>query len=750
MNKRSTNQKERILVISISIVLLFLANYLLSGKILPQFNNNSLWFLCCFANIILADQLLTPYFTKPVDTISFSFAALVTLIMIKPESTWINPSYIIYYFTLIYTILLIILAMLCIILKDSSHERLFILSEKFKLIISFIGTARVIFSLVFFFALVTYHYQNSNDILIISTSYLLFVIQNPINYLVILLHRIFIENKFRKNIINSGEIESYEDPNVIFVKLESEKSIPYMTGIIIKDKYTYPKLGYSLDFVGKTDGVLLRTFIFDKANDTQIANDVKNMPLNSVLFMKDDYFLKHNISINENNIIGLVTADTSAEYMSFEVILDNDLATGTLVSAKIQGRNVIYQIINGVTKNEIVYKKNSYGYINATAKKIGEWDTINCRFIPNNWLPKINSEVLKCHNCEFTANQLPIGLFPGSNYPIYIKDIDSLVTHNTAILGILGIGKSMLCIELIERIINQGIKVVILDLTNQYRIELADFLDMDYEKKCLEKILEAGQNDRNEWSENSKEGGSLSHFAKAISDDLNDLLINTNNRNIKIYNPSQLFATRQYKEPNSYRINGKWERSAQLYTLTSVEITQIISEVALNLVSDEMRDNAKLCLVLEEAHSLIPEFGSIVADTDRNATNGTARAILQGRKYGMGCILVTQRTANVTKTILNQCNNIFAMRTFDDTGKEFLSNYIGDDYTNILSSINERHTVFFGKSSSCENPVLIKLNDRLDFLSQYRKENPIKNVIMASSEGDNSVEPDGFIDDIPF
>lgn len=39
--------------------------------------------------------------------------------------------------------------------------------------------------------------------------------------------------------------------------------------------------------------------------------------------------------------------------------------------------------------------------------------------------------------------------------------------------------------------------------------------------------------------------------------------------------------------------------------------------------------------------------------TERQAVNGSARAILQGRKYGYGCVLVTQRTANVTKSILN-------------------------------------------------------------------------------------------------
>ena len=121
-----------------------------------------------------------------------------------------------------------------------------------------------------------------------------------------------------------------------------------------------------------------------------------------------------------------------------------------------------------------------------------------------------------------------------------------------------------------------------------------------------------------------------------------------------------------------------------------------------------MTDTARICLVYEEAHSLVPEWHSIAAEGDKAATAATARAILQGRKYGLGCLLVTQRTANVTKTILNQCNTIFAMRIFDDTGKSFLSNYIGGDYASVLSSLEARHAVVFGKSSTCHNPVLIR------------------------------------------
>ena len=52
---------------------------------------------------------------------------------------------------------------------------------------------------------------------------------------------------------------------------------------------------------------------------------------------------------------------------------------------------------------------------------------------------------------------------------------------------------------------------------------------------------------------------------------------------------------------------------------------------------------------------------------------------------------------------------------------EFLSNYIGEDYAGVLSTLEDRHAVVFGKASSCRDPVLIRLNDRSNFLSVYRE-----------------------------
>jgi uncharacterized protein len=170
-----------------------------------------------------------------------------------------------------------------------------------------------------------------------------------------------------------------------------------------------------------------------------------------------------------------------------------------------------------------------------------------------------------------------------------------------------------------------------------------------------------------------------------------------------------------------------FQGNAAMASLTACEITSVMAEAALEVVQEMgMTDTARLCLVFEEAHSLVPEWNSVAAEGDKAATAATARAILQGRKFGLGCLLITQRTANVTKTILNQCNTIFAMRTFDDTGKDFLANYIGSGYSGILPSLQSRHAVLFGKASSCENPVLIRLNDRNQFKAAYRAVHPAR------------------------
>ena len=215
-------------------------------------------------------------------------------------------------------------------------------------------------------------------------------------------------------------------------------------------------------------------------------------------------------------------------------------------------------------------------------------------------------------------------------------------------------------------------------------------------------------------AQNREEGGSKSTFNKVINDQLRAFMEPGNAQRLRIINPSQYRVTRQ---PGFRERDG----SAELVNLTISEITGLLSNAALQACQAlGMTEHARLCLVYEEAHSLIPEKGSVAASNDEKATAVSARAILQGRKFGLGCVVITQRTANVTKSILNQCNTIFALRMFDQTGKEFLANYVGSDYAGVLANLAERHAILIGKASCCENPVMLRLNDRDTFEGAFR------------------------------
>ena len=72
-----------------------------------------------------------------------------------------------------------------------------------------------------------------------------------------------------------------------------------------------------------------------------------------------------------------------------------------------------------------------------------------------------------------------------------------------------------------------------------------------------------------------------------------------------------------------------------------------------------------LLIVLEEAHAYL---GS---GSEGRAAAGVRRIAKEGRKYGIGIMLVSQRPSEIDATVLSQCGTIFAMRLAnrEDRGK---------------------------------------------------------------------------------
>ena len=305
-----------------------------------------------------------------------------------------------------------------------------------------------------------------------------------------------------------------------------------------------------------------------------------------------------------------------------------------------------------------------------------------------------------------------------------------------------------------KRMLVEGIKVVALDITGRYAEHFSDVCPPETEEAIAQEIEQAiAANVANRTVRND-EAGNLHDFQTAMRKTLGRFV--AGDERLLILNPNRFDVTRMEGRPFSGEAN-------LLARLTMVDVTRVIAEQLLEFLQERERDprdeNAVLCLVLEEAHSLVPEWTSAANDTERQAVNGTARAILQGRKYGYGCLLVTQRTANVTKSVLNQCNTIFGMRVYDATGMGFMENYIGSTYAPLLASLRDRQAVIFGRASSCNAPLIIDLNDATEFHEGYwaprasfvpRTQPPAEAAVVGADPAAELAEADPDDDDIPF
>jgi hypothetical protein len=693
----------------------------LFGTWLPPTAEKGLWLYASFAHLLLGTLLLSPYFTKPVGAVSDAAIAALVLLEVTGAVWGLHEAWAIWAWRSIcwYYLAVILIGSLAMLLRNSQSIRGKQVAQTTYVLSTHLGDAPLIFSLLFLFALVAFHLENLREFLTLAAMWVVIV---PLGVLENLAHLAKdIKEIWIKSVRYETICETYarKEPNLLLFRRTGEGLLTFGQVLTMKhslqDAFHYAMV---LDELHLAEERWIRCLEIDgqlvaAAQETlhraTASSPVRVLPLSAVVSQSDIdlAFQQCRVYTRRADLIGLVAPDTNIATLQFELTrADLDIGEGQLVEVLIGTKPVLYQIINGLTQEEILAQKNTYGFARGTAKKIGTWDDNLQRFEHVRWIPKLNEPVLLLQAQQPPAVASAVGFFPNTSYPLSVN-VDQLVTHNTAILGILGAGKTFLALELVERMLLRGIRVIALDLTNQYATELTPYYDAAAEQPKIDALKATGPPGKINMRPNVAEGGSAHVFQALLKLQLSAFM-NDQHSYLKIYNPTSFEIWRQDSKP--------YAGVASMVQLTPTEITRIVTEVALELCSTNITEEAKLCMVYEEAHSLIPEWNAVASGGDKEATNGTAKAILQGRKYGLGCLVVTQRTANVTKTILNQCNTVFALRVFDSTGMEFLRNYIGDDYAGVLSTLEDRHAVAFGRASSCSDPVLIRLNDRNKFL----------------------------------
>lgn len=120
---------------------------------------------------------------------------------------------------------------------------------------------------------------------------------------------------------------------------------------------------------------------------------------------------------------------------------------------------------------------------------------------------------------------------------------------------------------------------------------------------------------------------------------------------------------------------------------------------------------ARCAVMIDEAHNFVPE-AFVIDDWGLKAkSQDTSMVLMESRKFGLGFILISQRTAMVTKSALSQCNSIFAFQAVDQTGLDYLEGLCGRTYASALPTLPHRRAILMGQALASNAPVIAYIND---------------------------------------
>ena len=148
-----------------------------------------------------------------------------------------------------------------------------------------------------------------------------------------------------------------------------------------------------------------------------------------------------------------------------------------------------------------------------------------------------------------------------------------------------------------------------------------------------------------------------------------------------------------------------------------------------------------IAIFCDEAHLYIPSTSE--SSMDVQSVGSFERIAKEGRKYGVGLVVISQRPSEVNRTVLSQCNNFVAMRltNADDQAviKRLLPDSLGD-YSEMLPILDIGEAIVVGDASILPSRIKVdapKLKPRsatVNFWDEWNKDainNDIENAVEA-------------------
>lgn len=676
------SRKYRLILMAISAIILCLIGWLIKKDF--SFLTDDFWFTSGLLLLVLLSLVDQPFFSKDSDIFVNAVTASLSLLLIPVESRdtifWIFFSVVIY--------LMLSSYMLMLLRKRSLFEESKTV-QFFSRLNRQIGKPNVLFSAFFLWGGIRQFSLNSSEFNALLWFWIVFTLLN-VPSLASLIEKVFQEKPKSNSDLAVGKIFGVQSKNTFLIKLLEERTAKLKV-------FDFVEFEYSMDNK-RRKGIVLDVYLLNQEQwikvlttselDSKISNVVdKCTP--DVVYKID---IPQEVSIM-NQLVGIVVEGSVIEKIRFSYNSRVEITNGQLVELNNGKHKVIYQVIQGTTKVELLEDKNESGLIIGEAIQLGEWNAENEQFEQYGWVPSINTPIFIASNIQDIKekdNEYKIGVIPNTNYPIII-DKELAVTHHTAILGVTGCGKSVFTRNLIKNIANDSTKVIIVDLTGEYKTRFKDVSSIinENDSKIAFDAIEV-----------------ISSEKAKFANQQNKKTIEESEKTIKkaFYNSIKSFLESD-KNLSIFEIPDITNNSDIL------DYTKWFFWSLFKTAKTKNSFGKRVCVVLEEAHTIIPELSTMgVSDFASKATvNSIAQIALQGRKYNIGFIVIAQRTANVSKTVLTQCNSIIAFKSLDKTSCDFLSNYMGQEFINILPLLKFRTAIAVGKAFKSTTPMIFEV-----------------------------------------
>ncbi len=117
---------------------------------------------------------------------------------------------------------------------------------------------------------------------------------------------------------------------------------------------------------------------------------------------------------------------------------------------------------------------------------------------------------------------------------------------------------------------------------------------------------------------------------------------------------------------------------------------------------------------MEEAHTFVKRYKE---DTENQSAASVCCQMFgkisrEGRKFGLGLVLSSQRPSELSPTVLSQCNSFLLHRVSNDRNQELIHRLVPDNLRGLLRelpSLPSQQAILLGWAS--ELPIMVRMND---------------------------------------